>query len=129
MYNNSDQGNMEYRNSVELVGVVGSARHTEVAGRGLWQFTVATNRLYRDSDSCPVVETCWHTCQYWEREDAGHHCSLEKGAVVRVTGRLSNQRYTGADGFERSVFSVVATQVEIMHDVESLQLEECDGKS
>ena len=42
---------------VELRGIIGTSRVTEVGDRNLINFSLATNYAYKDSDGCPVIET------------------------------------------------------------------------
>ena len=54
---------LECINRVELRGIVGTSRVTEVGDRNLINFSLATNYAYKDSDGCPVIET---TCYQYK---------------------------------------------------------------
>ena len=48
---------LECINRVELRGIVGTSRVTEVGDRNLINFSLATNYAYKDKDGYPVSET------------------------------------------------------------------------
>lgn len=48
---------LECINRVELRGIVGTSRVTEVGDRNLINFSLATNYAYKDKDGYPVIET------------------------------------------------------------------------
>lgn len=48
---------LECINRVELRGIVGTSRVTEVGDRNIINFSLATNYAYRDREGYPVIET------------------------------------------------------------------------
>lgn len=98
--------NTEYINRVELQGIIGSVRKYNVGGRNGFQLTLATNSTYKDRDGNVIIETQWSCCSGWEGEGVDTSL-LEKGQTVHLTGRLRSQRYTAADGEERSSTEVL----------------------
>ena len=59
----------------------------------------------------PVIETTWHRVIARDSPDNADTFRISKGDQVHVIGRLRVQRYTGADGMERTVMEVVASKV------------------
>ena len=112
-------------NKIELIGIVGSVRHTIVGDARLCNFTLATNYAYRDREGMPIIETTWHNCQHWENKGSSYPEALSKGDIVHVIGRLVSNRYIGADGSERCCFSVCAGSVELV-EADSLEIEASD---
>ena len=51
---------IEFINRVELQGIIGSVRQYTIGTQKGFQLTVATNRVYRDKDGNPVIETQLH---------------------------------------------------------------------
>lgn len=47
--------------------------------------------------------------------------SIQKGDKISVIGRLRSQRYTAADGTERTAYDVLASKVQIIESDDSLQ--------
>ena len=114
---------MTFKNAIELVGIIGSVRHTEVRGRRLCQFTVATNYAYSSKESGPVIETTWHDCQYWEKDGKEYPVDLKRGSLVQVCGMLVNQRYTGTDGVQRNSVSIRVHSVKMIDGEGNLEME------
>ena len=100
---------LECINRVELRGIIGTSRVTEVGDRILINFSLATNYAYKDSDGCPVIESTWHACKAWaERED--DLTMYRKGTPLHVEGRIRNIRYTDANGCERSTLEIIVSK-------------------
>ena len=104
---------MEQLNKVELIGTVGSVYVKDFGKTKCVNFSVATNHAYKDREGCPVIETTWHRVIAWDSPDTKDAFRIGKGDQVHVIGRLRVQRYTGADGMERTVFDVTAHRVQI----------------
>ena len=77
-------------------------------------FSLATEVMYENALSHgTVVETTWHNVATRPGLDKALD-GLSKGAVVRVTGRLRNTRYTDANGIERTFTEVVADSLKVL---------------
>ncbi len=96
-------------NKVELRGRIGSVRVDD--GIGVAAFTLATNRVYRDSDHNPVIETTWHAVKVWK--GTVDFAFLEKGRIAHLEGFLCNRRFTDLNGYETTSVEVRATKCEI----------------
>ena len=105
---------MEQLNKVELIGTVGSVYVKDFGNTRCVNFSVATNHCFKDREGCPVIETTWHRVIAWESQDTADAFKMKKGDSVHVLGRLRIQRYTGADGVERSMVEVVAGKVNLI---------------
>lgn len=103
--------NTEFINRVELQGIIGSVRQYTIGSQKGFQLTVATNRVYKDRDGNPVIETQWTCCSGWESENVDLSL-LEKGREIHLIGRIRNQRYTGTDGVECTTMEVVVSSLE-----------------
>ena len=81
---------LECINRVELRGIVGTSRVTEVGDRNLINFSLATNYAYKDKDGYPVIESTWHACKAWaERED--DLTMYGNGTSLHIEGRKDTQ--------------------------------------
>ncbi len=94
-----------------MVGAVKRARMGDVLTA---QFSVATNYAYRDRDGQPVIETTWHAVRAFEGKDVDDLNTLDRGARVKVVGRLRNCRYTDDTGTDRTVTEVYTTSLTIL---------------
>ena len=77
---------------------------------------IATNPCSTAQDGCHAIDTTWFRFVAWESDTIKKLDQLQKGAAVRVIGRVRMQRYAAADGTERSVFEVIASEVELMEN-------------
>ena len=102
---------MEQLNRIELRGRVGSVRVQEVSGRKVAHVTVATDFAYKDRSGNAVIETTWHNVTAWEGRDICPLGEIVRGQSLAVTGRIRNQKYTGADGTERYGTEVIASSM------------------
>lgn len=101
---------MEYINQVEIQGRVGSVHTAEFSGRKITTMSVMTNTTENTIDGNRVIETDWHTVKLID-----FPIPIEKGAAVRVVGRLKNRRYTGTDGVERISVEIIAFGCELIN--------------
>ena len=76
-------------------------------------FAVATNREYT-KDTEKIEETEYHRIVAWSKlaEICGQ--LLRKGSKVYLEGRLTNRKYTGSDGVERTTTEIVADDVIVL---------------
>jgi single-strand DNA-binding protein len=108
---------MPYANKVILIGNLGTTptlRHTSKAGVAVTNFTMATNRRYRNPDGQMVEDTNWHSIVAWRglAETICRH--LRKGATVYIEGRLQSRSYETNDGGKRYTVEVVAESVQFL---------------
>lgn len=96
-------------NKVELRGRIGVVRADEKLGMA--SFTLATNRVYKDTDNVPVIETTWHAVR--ARRETVDFALLEMGRTVHLTGFLRNHKYTDLNDNETTFVEIVATKCEV----------------
>lgn len=106
--------NIEQINRIEILGIVGSIRLTNVGDTRLANFTVATNCAYKNQEGLPVIETTWHNVRALESEQIRDLDRVERGCSVHVVGRLQMQRYMSAEGVEKTSVTVLAHRVELV---------------
>jgi single-strand DNA-binding protein len=99
-------------NKVILVGHLGKDAETRFtpAGAAVTQFSVATNRRWKDQQSGEWKdETDWHNVVLWRQENLATY--LTKGTQVYVEGRLQTRNYENKEGRKVYVTEVVADDV------------------
>lgn len=114
---------MEQLNRVQLRGIIGTVRTTNISGSLCARFSVATNYAYKAKDGTAVIETTWHNVSAFSSDKSCDLSSLSKGDKVEVTGRITNQRYVGEDGVDRTCCEVRASSVRKIETDEPLNLE------
>lgn len=105
---------MEHLNKIEIRGIIGSVYVKDFGNAKSANFSVATNYCFKSQDGGAVVETTWHRVLAWEGKDIPNLDQMKKGSGVHVIGRIRTQRYTTADGTERIVYEIIASEVELM---------------
>lgn len=104
---------MEQLNRIEIRGIIGSVYVKDFANAKVANFSVATSIGYKSSDGSPVIETTWHRVVAWEGNGIHNLHMLQKGMGVHVTGRIRMQRYTAADGSDRTAYEILARTLEL----------------
>ncbi len=104
---------MEFINRIELQGYVGTASITNVGDTRLARFSLCTQHSHSDRDGRMAIDVTWHNCTAWDSKSFDI-TKIQKGAAVHLTGRLRTQRYTAADGSDRTLYEVIAGSVEIL---------------
>ena len=115
---------MTCKNYVELIGVVGAVKTSEISGTKLCGISLATNRAYRDSEGYPVITTTWVEVRFWETQDDKIPEGLKKGDKVHLTGRIEVVKYVNAEGISQTNFEIVARTFERLDGDEALLMEE-----
>ncbi len=103
---------MEFINKVELQGYVSSPSFTDIQGKKVARFALATEYAYKVGNM-PVVDTTWFSCTAFEDEDIDFS-ALQVGNTVNVTGRLKERRYVNKEGTETRVFEVICKTVKLV---------------
>ena len=55
----------QYINRVELQGIVGTSRVSNLGEKNAVSFSLATNYAFKDREGCHVIETTWHNCTFF----------------------------------------------------------------
>lgn len=99
-------------NKVILVGHLGRDAETRYtpAGVAVSQFTLATNRRWKDNQSGEWKdETDWHRVVLWRNENLVQY--LTKGKQVYIEGSLRTRNWDDKDGQKRSTTEVVVDDI------------------
>lgn len=110
-------------NRAVIRGIVGNVRLTTVGDTKVARMTVATNYAYKAKDGSCILETQWHTAVLFEGHGITGLEEVSKGDKVHIEGRIRNQRYTGADGIERTSTEILAQKFERIVSDEPLRME------
>ena len=103
-------------NKITIIGNLGSdpeMRYTP-SGAAVTNFSVATNRRYRNNEGETVDETEWFRVNAWNRLAETTNQYLQKGRLVYVEGRLSSRSWTGQDGQTRFSNEIFAQEVKFL---------------
>ena len=110
-------------NRAVIRGIVGNVRLTTVGDTKVARMTVATNYVYKAKDGSCIIETQWHNVVLFEGRGINGLEEISRGDKVHIEGRIRNQRYTGADGVERTCTEILAQKFERIVSDEPLRME------
>jgi single-strand DNA-binding protein len=80
-------------------------------GTPVCTFSLASNRFYKQ-DTGSEKEVSFFDVETWSKVAESCHHLGHKGRVVRVVGRLKQDRWAGSDGRQHSRITIVAEHVE-----------------
>lgn len=103
---------MRLRNSVQLIGNLGSDPEIKTMERGkLAKFTLATDESYKDKEGQKVSATQWHTIEAWDKTAELVEQFVKKGQLIALEGRLRTSSYENNNGEKRYFTNIVAHEV------------------
>lgn len=78
-------------------------------------FTIASNRKYRDANSHWQEDVCYIGVVAWNKlaESCGNR--LKKGSAVLVDGELQSRSWKSEDGHQRSVVEIKAHRIQFLN--------------
>ena len=82
------------------------------SGNQVCEFSLATNRVYKNGEEGYNKEVSYFDVEAWSRLGAACAQNLSKGRGVRVVGRLKQDRWLDPDGKPKARFKIVAEHVE-----------------
>lgn len=107
--------NQKSINRVELLGRVGTVRTQSVGDQLVSNFSLQTQHHYELKGGSGVAyEFTWHNCVAYEGGEVDTQ-GMSRGSLVHISGRLRNNRYTAADGSERTFTEVVVSTLEVLY--------------
>lgn len=98
-----------YINKVSLYGNL--TRDPELkstpSGTQVAQFSLATNRVYKDKNGAKQEEVQFHNCVVWAQQADTLCRYMKKGSAIYVEGRLQTRSWDGKDGTKQYRTEVV----------------------
>ncbi len=82
------------------------------SGTAVANFSVATNRVWKDQSGAKQEQTEFHNVVVWGRQAEVVSQFLKKGATVMIEGRLQTRSWEGKDGQTRRRTEIVAENVQ-----------------
>jgi len=103
-------------NKVILVGRLGRDPETRytAGGQAVCNFTMATDRSYKDRTGQTQRATEWHRIVLWGKLAEISQQYLKKGMLVYVEGRLQTRQWDDRDGNKRSTTEIVANVMRML---------------
>ncbi|PKL06260.1 MAG: single-stranded DNA-binding protein [Spirochaetae bacterium HGW-Spirochaetae-9] len=82
------------------------------SGSQVCDFTLATNRIYKNGEEGFEKEVSYFDIEAWSRLGTACSQNLKKGRGVRVVGRLKQDRWVDPEGKQKARVKIVAEHVE-----------------
>ena len=78
-------------------------------------FSIATNRKYRDSSNILQEDVCYIGVVAWNKLAESCKNKLKKGYAVLVDGELQSRSWKTEDGHNRSVVEIKARRIQFLN--------------
>ena len=100
------------KNRVQLIGRLGQDPEVKQTknGRTLARFSLATTKIYKNSQGERTEETQWHPIVVWGERAETVSKYLRKGKEVALEGKLVHRTYDDADGNKKYITEVVVNE-------------------
>jgi len=108
-------------NKVILIGRLGQDPEVRYApsGAAVANFSIATNRGWKNKDGENQEETTWHRIVAWSRLAEFVKEYVKKGNRIYVEGRLQNRSWEDQNGQKRYMTEVVAANIQLLESAGS----------
>lgn len=104
-------------NKVFLIGNLGKdpeLRYLPNSGTAVANFTLATNRYYKNKQGETVQETEWHRIVVYGRTAEISNEYLRKGSLVSIEGRLKTGAWEDKEGGKHSVTEIITESLQML---------------
>ena len=103
-------------NKVILVGRLGrdpESRFT-ASGQAVCNFSLATDRSYKDRNGQTQKQTEWHKIVVWGKLAEICQKYLKKGSQIFIEGRIQSRQWDDQQGQKRTSFEIVANEMRML---------------
>jgi single-strand DNA-binding protein len=104
-------------NSVLIVGnlIKDPIFRQTTTGTPVANFTIASNRKYKDSSGQVKEDVCFIGVVAWYKLAESCYENLKKGSAVLVEGELQSRNWKTEDGFNRNVVEIKARRIQFLN--------------
>lgn len=104
-------------NSVIIVGnlIKDPAFRTTTSGVPVANFTIASNRKFKDNSGAIKEDVCFIGVVAWYKLAESCYENLRKGSAVLVEGELQSRTWKTEDGFNRSTVEIKARRIQFLN--------------
>ena len=103
-------------NKVILVGRLGRDPESRFTGSGqaVCNFSLATDRSYKDRNGQTQKQTEWHKIVAWGKLAEICQKYLKKGSQIFIEGRIQSRQWDDQQGQKRTAFEIVANEMRML---------------
>jgi single-strand DNA-binding protein len=104
-------------NSVMIVGnlIKDPVFRQTTTGTPVANFTIASNRKYKDSTGQVKEDVCFIGVVAWYKLAESCYENLKKGSAILVEGELQSRNWKTEDGFNRNVVEIKARRIQFLN--------------
>jgi len=104
-------------NSVMIVGnlIKDPVFRQTTNGTPVANFTIASNRKYKDSSGLVKEDVCFIGIVAWYKLAESCYENLKKGSAILVEGELQSRNWKTEDGFNRNVVEIKARRIQFLN--------------
>ena len=104
-------------NSVMIVGnlIKDPIFRQTTTGTPVANFTIASNRKYKDSTGQVKEDVCFIGVVAWYKLAESCYENLKKGSAILVEGELQSRNWRTEDGFNRNVVEIKARRIQFLN--------------
>jgi single-strand DNA-binding protein len=106
-------------NKVMLIGRLGADPEVRYApsGNAVANFSLATNRTFKDKDGNQQEYTDWHRIVAWTRLAEFAKQYLHKGMRVYIEGRMQYREWQDQNGAKRNVTDIIVNDIQMLESL------------
>jgi len=102
-------------NKVIMMGRIGNIEtKTLPNGTILTKLSLAINEFWKDKDGVKQEKTTWYNIHGFQKLAEIMEKYTKKGDLVYVEGKLQQNKFTGQDGIEKTVTTILASEYKIL---------------
>lgn len=103
-------------NKVILSGNVGDDPQVRAtaSGKSVANFSLATNKTWKDQNGDKAQSTQWHKCVCWDKQADLVGQYVKKGKKLLVVGELTYEKWSDNNGVERTTAKIVVSEIEFL---------------
>ncbi len=105
-------------------------RHTTTGGVPVANFSIASNRKFRDNSGQWKEDVCIIGVVAWYKLAESCYQNLKKGSAVLVEGELQSRTFKTEDGFDRNIIEIKSRRIQFLNkkgDLASRSLDEAEA--
>ncbi|TKJ40378.1 single-stranded DNA-binding protein [candidate division LCP-89 bacterium B3_LCP] len=90
-------------------------RHTTTGGVPVANFTIASNRKFRDNSGQWKEDVCIIGVVAWYKLAESCYQNLKKGSAILVEGELQSRTFKTEDGFSRNIVEIKSRRIQFLN--------------
>ena len=103
-------------------------RHTTTGGVPVANFSIASNRKFKDNSGQWKEDVCIIGVVAWYKLAESCYQNLKKGSAILVEGELQSRIFKTEDGFNRNIIEIKSRRIQFLNKREDLISRSLEGE-